>query len=180
MDDERWMPIPGFPDYEVSDFGRVRSIAHVQMFQRRTRNGFCTVSYPRKGVILQPGTVRSGHKIVVLGRRNPKLVHALVLRAFVGPPPKGHEALHWDGKSGNNYLTNLRWGTRTENVEDARRHGKMPLGDTHARSILRSADIPTIRDLMKSNTQREIAEMYGVHRSTILNIRLGKTWKHVA
>jgi hypothetical protein len=40
----------------------------------------------------------------------------------VGPCPLGMEALHWDDDINNNHLSNLRWGTRTDNMRDLSRN----------------------------------------------------------
>lgn len=50
-------------------------------------------------------------------------VHRLVMEAFVGPCPEGLEVLHWDDNPANNHLSNLRYGTRSENVKDRVRNG---------------------------------------------------------
>lgn len=103
---ECWLPVPGFEDqYQVSDLGRVRSLRWAT---------------PR---VLRPGPSNYGHLSVVLGRGNTRMVHALVLLAFVGARPSGAECRHLDGNPANNRLDNLRWGTRTENILDAVRHG---------------------------------------------------------
>jgi len=52
-------------------------------------------------------------------------VHRLVLLAFVGAPPKGMEACHYDGDPQNNNLSNLRWDTAKENWVDRKRHGRI-------------------------------------------------------
>jgi HNH endonuclease/NUMOD4 motif len=114
MRDETWRPVPGFEGlYEVSNFGRVRSLG------RPSRNGIRSFS-PR---MLRPGPSNYGHLSVVLGRRNTRMVHQLVLQAFVGSRPLGMEVRHLDGDPTNNRLENLCWGTRTENIHDAMRHG---------------------------------------------------------
>jgi hypothetical protein len=43
-------------------------------------------------------------------------VHRLVLLAFVGPCPAGHEVLHLNHQPADNRLENLRYGTRSENI----------------------------------------------------------------
>lgn len=53
-------------------------------------------------------------------------VHRLVLETFIGPPPPGKPyALHYDGDPENNHLSNLRWGSPSENTHDKVRHGRV-------------------------------------------------------
>jgi len=121
---EQWRPVPGAPGYEVSDQGRVRSVPRVVL---RSNGSPFTV----KGCILRPQVKRSGHLKVEL-RAGSRQVHEVVLSAFVGPRPDGMECLHGNGDPADNRLTNLRWGTRKENVADAIRHGWDPRrGRTH-------------------------------------------------
>jgi hypothetical protein len=104
---EVWKLVPEYDGkYEVSDQGRVRS------FRR----------YPQ-GIILRPGRMPGGHLSVALGRGNSQCVHKLVLLTFVGAAPDKHECLHINGIPNDNRLTNLRWGTRSENMKDAYAHG---------------------------------------------------------
>lgn len=133
---ERWMPVPNHPDYEVSDYGRVRSVDRMKVYTRRDQysGDMLSISRRHRGKILQPGTVKSGHQLVVLTRGNPCFVHALVLTAFVGPAPEGTECCHWDDDPANNHLTNLRWGTRADNMADYERNHGHRQSVRHARS----------------------------------------------
>lgn len=110
---ENWKDIPGFEGrYQVSDLGRVRSLP------RRVRlvaHGIET-SRLATGKLLRPGPTRSGHLTVAVGRGNSRLVHQLVLEAFVGPRPEGMEVLHLNHQPTDNRLANLRYGTRSENL----------------------------------------------------------------
>lgn len=99
-----WRPIPEFEQYEACTDGRIR----------------------RGGRVLKTFVMDSGHHAITLciqGRKHQRLVHRLILETFRGPSPQGTEALHGDGDPGNNWIANLRWGTRSENVLDAVRHG---------------------------------------------------------
>ena len=117
---ETWKPIPGFDGYEASDLGRVRSIdRHVLCppgklgIQRRFY----------RGRVLKLSPSGNGYLHVTLGKknRNGADVHALVLLAFVGPPPEGQEGDHRDRKKHNNKLTNLRYRPSGENRSDGAR-----------------------------------------------------------
>lgn len=116
---ERWLPIAGHPGYEVSDHGRVRSLERT-ITQPSRYGGFITRRM--RGRLLLGSAVKSGHRFVSLGRHNYHYVHILVLTAFVGPCPDGHECCHWDDDPANNYLSNLRWGTRADNIADFTRN----------------------------------------------------------
>jgi hypothetical protein len=125
---EAWLPVPGYEGvYEVSDLGRVRSVD-------RTVTGRAGSPRPLRGKILRPYMSR-GYEIIQLarfGRREYRPVHRLVLLAYVGPPPLGHEACHGDGDRVNNRLANLRWGTKSENMQDKLLHGtNYALNKTH-------------------------------------------------
>lgn len=108
---EQWRSTTVRPDYVVSDLGRIRS--------------------PR-GNILKPYTLKSGHQQVSLGKVRGQYVHRLVLEAFIGPCPPGMQACHWDDDPSNNALSNLRWGTPSDNGHDRTRNGRNPMAErTH-------------------------------------------------
>jgi hypothetical protein len=126
--EEEWRPVVGHPDYEVSNFGRVRSLDRVKVYQRRDQysGALLTITRCHKGKVLRPGTMTSGHQFVVLGRKKGFCVHVLVLTAFVGPAPDGMECCHWDDDPANNHRDNLRWGTRADNLADYERNYGRP------------------------------------------------------
>lgn len=118
---ERWLPIPGHEGwYEVSDFGRVRSVPRTRI----RKNGS---PMTLQGCVLKPTPDDKGYGYVQLsyadGSRSHRPVHQLVLAAFVGPVPSGEEVRHLDGQAGNNHLSNLTYGTPLENAADMKRHG---------------------------------------------------------
>lgn len=103
---EEWRPVVGFEElYKVSDRGRVYSV--------------------RTGKFLKAGMNRR-HRHVALcdgGEGKSYRVHRLVMAAFVGPCPDGLEVRHLDDDPDNNHLTNLVYGTRSENTLDRVRNG---------------------------------------------------------
>lgn len=110
---EIWKDIPGHEgEYQVSDMGRVKSMP------RRVRlvAGGTETTRQVSERILRPGRAASGHVSVALGLGNSRLVHQLVLEAFVGPRPDRHEVLHLNHIPDDNRLVNLKYGTRSENL----------------------------------------------------------------
>mgnify|MGYP000973833453 CR=1 FL=1 len=113
---EQWRPILGYGGfYEVSSRGQVRSLDRANSRGNRLR-GSAVARSKRPGGYLQVALHREG-------RRGRAFVHRLVLEAFSGPCPSGMEACHIDGDPANNALSNLRWGTHSENMFDKVRHG---------------------------------------------------------
>lgn len=101
---EAWRAIPGFPGYEASDQGRVRSARGV--LKPWLSNGYSIV-----------GLRQTGRTVKVN-------VHRLILLAFHGKPGPKMDARHLNGDKSDNRLINLAWGTRSENIRDQVRHGR--------------------------------------------------------
>jgi len=100
-----------------------------------------------------------------------------------GPPPSDqHEAAHSCGKGHEACINprHLRWATQVENAADKIEHGTVVQGAAHPVSKLTERDIVEIRDLAGRETQRVIAERYGMRQSSISFIINRKSWKHVA
>ena len=111
---EKWKAVPGYEGrYEVSDQGRVRSLDNYVACGFEGKGQRLV-----KGCILKPGgNAKTGHVTVAIGKGNSKPVHQLVMLAFVGPPPAGHEVLHQNHVADDNRLSNLKYGTRSENLK---------------------------------------------------------------
>lgn len=132
---EEWRAVVGFEGaYEVSNIGRVRSLDRVRTYKAPRNGKMVTITRVHRGKLLQPGTMKSGHKFIVLGRGNGFCVHTLVLNSFVGPAPAGCECCHFDDDPANNRLDNLRWDTRAANMQDFRRNYGYHVANGHPRA----------------------------------------------
>ena len=105
---EEWRDIEGFPGYQVSSLGRVRSLHYRQ--REKT-----TGSYK----ILESNSVStSGYYTVVLcnnPNKKRKTIHRLVASAFI-PNINNKEMIdHINHNKLDNNVSNLRWATRSEN-----------------------------------------------------------------
>ena len=159
MQQEQWKPIAGYEGrYEVSDHGRVKSLAH----DVEQLNKFGTVSIThRKEYILKPRKNRLGYMIVSLHPDAKTLkthtLHQLVAKAFL-PNPEGHIYVnHKDEDKTNNHVENLEWCTTAYNnrygthVERCTAAHKKPVAkyDTDGRLI---ATYPSLKDAAKDST----------------------------
>lgn len=123
---ERWLPVPGYPGYEVSDQGRVRSL------DREVRSRWGTPKTLKGRILAQVmvgGTDGRYHACTLFrdGNRKQTTVHVLVLETFVGPrPAAGMHGCHRDDDPANNRLKNLYWGTPRQNARDMVNNGGCP------------------------------------------------------
>lgn len=124
---EEWRPVRGREkEYEVSSFGRVRSLRR----HRAGRGGKPVLVRER---ILRTALMGSGYPSVSLGRAVRRYVHRLVAEAF-SPNPLGlPEVNHIDGDKLNASADNLEWVSHRENGLHASRHGLLATGAKHGR-----------------------------------------------
>lgn len=172
---ERWLPISGFPGYEVSSLGRVRTWRDFRgnPFGRKTPHILKLRRNKKRGNYLSIDLIRDR-------KYHRKLVHSLVLVAFVGPKPEGMECRHLDGDSGNAKLSNLAWGTPTQNHADKRCHGTSNAGARNPMAKLTAQDVKSIRELSKSGlSQRLIGNRFGISQAAVSNVISGIRWADV-
>lgn len=109
-----------------------------------------------------------------------RYIHRLVLEAFVGPCPLGKECCHNDGCKGNNDKSNLRWGTRKENVADNKKHGTLAIGERHGIAKLSAKLVKLARRADRWGVSRtKIARRIGVCRAALRKLLRRETWDHV-
>jgi|SRR5687768_7530087 len=94
------------------------------------------------------------------------------------PPTPDHEAAHSCGKGKDGCIapSHLSWKTRTENESDKLIHGTYARGERHSVTKLTEAAVREILDLRGVETQHKLADRFGVSRTAISNIYVGRTW----
>lgn len=104
MKEEQWKVIEEFPDYEVSDKGRIRRLTSAQS----TYNGKI-----KKTIINN-----AGYECVTFksDKRYCRTVHRLVAIAFLQKPDGCCEVNHIDENKLNNTVENLEWCTHKYNM----------------------------------------------------------------
>lgn len=102
-DAELFRDIDVAPGYAISDLGEVMSV--------------------KSGRRISTRKVLQGYYVAILrvnGKKKRFFVHRLVLKAFVGCCPDGHEVDHKDRDTSNNRLDNLRYVTKSQNNRNKR------------------------------------------------------------
>lgn len=175
--------IAGFPGYRVGNDGSVWSCRIGGSFRRAEMADSWHQLKPNILRQYRNGRPRPRYASVSVCRANKthtRLVHILVLEAFVGPCPEGMECRHGDGDAANNRLNNLQWGTKEENCQDKRDHGTMTRGEKSHSAILNASAVLLSRQLWKEGRSiKSLAIEFGVHISTMCNAIHRKTWKHI-
>ena len=175
---EVWKCVVGWEGvYEVSDQGRVRSLDRVVSAPSRWGH---LVQQRRRGRIMSGHAKSHGYVRVALqheGAATYAYVHALVLQAFRGARPEGHETRHLNGLRSDNRLLNLDYGTHRDNQMDRVKHGTSNRGERHGLAKLTESAVRAIRG--DTAPARDLALRYGCSPSLINNVRRGSSWGHV-
>jgi hypothetical protein len=134
---ERWLPISGFSNYEVSDHGNVR----------RVRGYQCRSNRLRKAVIYPNGYLHIVFSVD--SKKSMRYVHRLVAEAFLGLPAD-MQVNHKDGNKANNRVENLEVVTQSENMK----HSYRVLGNSrpHAIEMVRDSHGRIVRMLTRQRT----------------------------
>lgn len=136
---EVWKPIVGYEGlYEISSLGKVRSTDR-EVRGKRYKSKNLRASF--SGRYLKVDLYHEG-------KRETRTIHSLVVEAFVGIRPEGKLVRHLDGDITNNVISNLSYGTNSENMMDRIAHG------TSGKQVRRSDGkvYPTINSAAEDNS----------------------------
>lgn len=176
---EIWKDIEGYPGYQVSNMGRVKSLVK---------------AYRREEKILKGSPNTTGYILVQLYpepcKRKSLLVHRLVMMTFQPNPVTDElEVNHKDLDTTNNKMSNLEWVTEKENKEHfyrsdkaRQRDMKLPKGGEQHLSKLTNEQVIEIRRLWDSEevtNKTALGRLFGVKEGAIRLILSNQTWKHL-
>ena len=156
-----WEAVEGWP-YEVSRYGEVRHIG--------------------SSVNLRPGYDKAtGYLKVGLcsnGRQKTVPVHRLVSNAFLGTVPDGYQVNHKDGNKRNNPVSNLEYVTHSGNARHAVRLG-LVVANPYTKKLTADLVRQCRRTLSREGNVAQRARELGVHRNTLRDAIIGRTWRSV-
>jgi len=160
-----WVSAHNHPDYRVSKSGKVKRVSPGQGAQ--------------KGRVLQPREVSGGYHGVTLNSEQ-WLLHRLIWESFYGEIKDAKQINHIDGDKKNNKLANLEVVTPSENCRHAHENDLIDIncGENTHKSKLTNEQASAIRERYAQNdeTQKEIAQDFGVNQSVISRILNNKRY----
>ena len=161
---EKWRPVPGYTRYEVSTFGRVRSVDHIDNLGRK-----------HHGKILRQVSDGKGNYLYVtmtspIGSRR-ESVHRIVASAFLPNPEGYNEINHIDEDKKNNSVWNLEWCSRSYNNS----YGGRMNGEKNHQSKLKEHEARYIKEHPEEGTVA-LAKKFGISLSQTSAIIHGTRW----
>lgn len=183
---EFWKPVEGFPGYDVSSFGRVRSwwcckkggtpgercigtAAKEVKPQRKQWHGYPVVHLYRPGQATV--ATRNGCQ-----NRKQRWLHHLVAEAFVGNPEGYPEVNHRTGVKADNRAGNLEWSTRQQNVDHAKAAHGQSWGNHKGHRLSPSKAREIRARIANGEKYGPIAKDFGVGWRAIANVAIGKSY----
>ena len=139
----------------------------------------------QRNIIKKDWKHRDGYRLISLTKNKIKTyfyVHRLVADAFL-PKIEGKDFVnHKDGNKANNNVSNLEWVTKSENCKHSFEIGlQSNKGESHPMAQLNEEKVKDIRQKFATGQykRKELAQMFGMERTTIEKIINRKLWKHI-
>jgi len=177
MENEIWKDIVGFEEYY-----QINNTGDVIAKERVSWNGKVYVVRKRKKIKSQKDG--NGYVQVPLSinkKQKRYLVHRLVATAFIPNPENKPQVNHINGIKTDNFVKNLEWSTRSENVSHSFKIGlQSNKGEKHPTNILTESLVKEIRSKYIPNiySTYRLAKEYGVSRVTISDVIKRRSWDY--
>lgn len=164
-----WKTVPSYPFLEVSDTGRVRKI--------KNKKEYIGAMHPSGYKFIHAGHESSTYRLAV---------HRLICEAFHGVSDLTVD--HKDRNKLNNSEDNLQWLSASDNASNGSLGIKQPEErvlrraisqscENNGQALLTNEQVKEIRRLLMLDMQcSSIALQYGVSRTTISDIKTGRTF----
>lgn len=174
--EEVWRKIEGYPLYEVSNFGNLKTF-------NCKNQGTTKIMKPAKDACgylrtMLLGTDKKFHTIKV---------HRIVAKAFITNPENKPQVNHKNGIRHDNQVDNLEWCTASENINHAyqKLNKKRLAGELNPAATVTNEQVLKIRSEYKQivggkiTTKKDLAIKFGVSFYVVKRIVERKAWKHI-
>ena len=175
--------IESYPDYEISNFGRIRTKSRkIRYVHAKTKQEHFRVTECRFLKVHQ--NKRTGYKFCQLYKDKKMYnlnIHRLVAECFLEKKHSLDFVNHIDGNKHNNTVENLEWCSNEYNHKHATETGLKAKGVKIKTSKLNDNCVLAIKYFLKKGVSKsELSKAFNVSIATIIFISQNKTWKHVA
>ena len=171
MEVEKWKTIEGYPGYQVSNLGRVKSMEH----KINCKNGSIRTIRER---ILKPNKNTNGYFQVCLcryGIRKYFLIHRLVCSAFVQNESLFYNEInHIDECKTNNCASNLEWTDRKSNCNFGTRNKRISKAKKGILNTKKSKPVMCIETNQIYPSTMEVSRRLGFSQCNIWSCCKGK------
>lgn len=180
---ETFLTIKNYPDYEVSNLGRVKTKSRMIRYEhsvtkkehfRKTEERLLKVYF----------NDRTGYKFVQLylnGKSKNYTIHRLVAECFLENENNYPQVNHIDGNKHNNICDNLEWCTNNYNHKHATETGLKAKGTDIKSCKLNDNSVYAIKFLLSKGIKKaDLSKAFKISRATIILISQNKIWKHIA
>lgn len=178
MIDEEWKVIKDFPDYAITNKGKIKRITDSRTY--------------KAGRLIKPSMSPNGYLHIVLRKNNKPItlsIHRLVSKHF---DPNYNEDLQCNHKNGDKTdcsINNLEMVTDSENKKHAVQTGLLkPLkGEKNGASKLKDGEVWLIKKILYYKNKNvikisneNIGKMFNISYALISLINTNKRWKHIS
>lgn len=139
----------------------------------------------KRASVVKPKITKTGYAEVNLTASDRRLylrVHRIVAEIYIPNPDNKPFVNHKDGNKLNNSVSNLEWVTHQENMEHAKNHKLIHMGDRNSKSKVSEKDVEEICKLMQYGLRNcDIRKEFpNISHAVISSIRIGVCWTHIS
>ena len=157
--------------YLISNFGRIFSIHYGKSKNINVKE-------------LKTNSNGTGYSKITIHYNNKHYnfwIHILVANAFIHKPKNKTDVNHKDGNKLNNYVWNLEWLTRKENVQHAEKNGLTHhnYGENNHSKISEATAIEICESIINNEPPKIIRDKFKISKNMFQSILHQRKWKYL-
>lgn len=149
---EIFKDIKGYPNYQISNKGRVWNVRTQRMLKpSQKENGYYQINL-----------------VAINGKRKKEYIHRLIALTFIDNPNNYTEVNHIDRDKGNNVLENLEWCDRKHNMRNTSANKPLEVYDLNGNLLYRFGSLVECAEALNGSVQGIYSYLYGKTNSPYL------------